>query len=578
MPIFPLPSPRATLLVALVAFALAATVVVADSGPNQAAHHALVRSLASGTAEIDPSETIDASYVDGKYYAAKAPGLALFTLPWYGGLRAAGLQEGKPATETGYRHRLWALNLWGAVLPMIVLLLLMVIAAERVAPGYGLPAAVLLACGSLLLPFATLFFDHVLSATLGFAAFVALLLARERERSGLWLTGSGLLAGLAVVAEFPLAIVAVVLGACAAVGARPARRVTTYAAGFVLGILPLLAYNAWAFGSPWTLGYTNALKAPAGDGVPIVGANDEGFYGVGVPDPRAALSLLVSEKGLVVVAPIVAAAAVGVPLLWRTRRLEAAVCAAIPLLFLAYNAAYYLPFGGQSPGPRFLVPALPFLALPLALALRSRPLVVAGVGMVSVSVMVLATVTDPLTGVEYGIGTWLDALRNSDLVETVPQRLGVESPWPGAVVAALLVLVTCAVSLVRLPLRAAARGEAAQLVGVLCAWLIVAVAAPGLVPADPEHGTREGVLAVVVLGAVLSAGVLLASRRGPIVLLPLIPLALLATPLLTERPRWSLLLVTFVLVSAAAVWARGRRNAVRIVESTPSERRLASPR
>ena len=145
----------------------------------------------------------------------------------------------------------------------------------------------------------------------------------------------------------------------------------------------------------------------------------------------------------------------------------------------AYNAAYYLPFGGQGPGPRFLVPALPFLALPLALALRSRPLVVAGVGVVSVSVMVLATVTDPLTGVEYGIGTWLDALGNSDLVETVPRRLGVESPWPGAVIVALLVLVACAVSLVRLPLRAAARGEAALLAGVLCAWLLFAVAAPG---------------------------------------------------------------------------------------------------
>ena len=191
---------------------------------------------------------------------------------------------------------------------------------------------------------------------------------------------------------------------------------TTYTAGFVLGILPLLAYNAWAFGSPWTLGYTNALKAPAGDGAPIVGANDEGFYGVGVPDPRAALSLLVSEKGLVLVAPLVAAAAVGLPLLWRSRRREAAVCGAIPLLFLAYNAAYYLPFGGQGPGPRFLVPALPFLALPLALALRSRPLVVAGVGVVSVSVMVLATLTDPLTGVEYGLAAWFDLLRSAELV------------------------------------------------------------------------------------------------------------------------------------------------------------------
>ena len=29
------------------------------------------------TAEIDPHETIDAAYVDGRFYAAKAPGLGL---------------------------------------------------------------------------------------------------------------------------------------------------------------------------------------------------------------------------------------------------------------------------------------------------------------------------------------------------------------------------------------------------------------------------------------------------------------------------------------------------------------------
>ena len=88
--------PRYADLLALVALVLTVAVVVQDGGPNQAAHFALVRALASGTAEIDPGETIDASYVDGKYYAAKAPGLAMFTLPWYGALRAAGLQDGSP--------------------------------------------------------------------------------------------------------------------------------------------------------------------------------------------------------------------------------------------------------------------------------------------------------------------------------------------------------------------------------------------------------------------------------------------------------------------------------------------------
>lgn len=195
------PRARSAAAIAFAALAVALGMVVQDSGPNQAAHFALVRSLASGTAEIDPRETIDAAYVDGRYYAAKAPGLAMFTLPWYLTLREAGLQDESPGTEQGYRHRVWELNLFGSVLPMVVLLLLAYVAAERVAPGYGLPAAVLLGAGTLLLPFATLFFDHVLSATLGFAAFVLLMLERESGRAAWWLAAAGLLAGLAIVVE-----------------------------------------------------------------------------------------------------------------------------------------------------------------------------------------------------------------------------------------------------------------------------------------------------------------------------------------------------------------------------------------
>ena len=70
-------------------------------------------------------------------------------------------------------------------------------------------------------PFSTLFFDHLLSAAFGFAAFVVLLLARERDASAWWLVAAGLLAGLAVVVEFPLGIVAAVLGLYALTWVRP---------------------------------------------------------------------------------------------------------------------------------------------------------------------------------------------------------------------------------------------------------------------------------------------------------------------------------------------------------------------
>ena len=67
------------------------------------------------------------------------------------------------------------------------------------------------------------------------------------------------------------------------------------------------------------------------------------------------------------VAPVLLLAAAGLVLLWRSgRRAESLVCAAVTILFLLLEFGYYDPYGGDSPGPRFFIPALPFLALGLA--------------------------------------------------------------------------------------------------------------------------------------------------------------------------------------------------------------------
>ena len=296
------------------------------------------------------------------------------------------------------------------------------------------------------------------------------------------------------------------------------------AAGLLTGIVPLLAYNTWAFGSPTTLGYTNALKQPAGPGAPVVGANESGFYGVGLPDARAALSLLVSEKGLLIVTPLAIAAVLGLPLLWRLgRRAETAVCAAIPLLFLTYNAAYYLPFGGQSPGPRFLVPALPFLVLPLALVLRVRPLVVVGVGLASIAVMALATLTGPLTGLEYGSepGSAASSARSSS--RRWADGSG-SSRRAGVVV--FLLLPICVHDRWRAfrserqhgPIGCCSRAHSAP----GCSWCGWPRSSCRM---DEEHGTLEGAIAVLVLGLTLAAGLHLAQSRGAAALLPVIPRA-----------------------------------------------------
>jgi hypothetical protein len=540
-------------VLAIATLGLAAVSLQQDPGPTPVAHFALVKSLSKGTAEIGPGVTIDSAYIDGKYFANKAPGLAFTLLPAYLGLRAAGLQQTSAADSgDGYRHRLWQLTLFGAVLPAAVLMLLMLVAVDVVWPGYGALTAILLGAGTMLLPFATLLFGHMLSATLGFAAFVVLLLERQRAPSA-WRAGAaGLLAGFAVVVEYPLAIIALVLLGYVAAGSQALGRLAAYTTGCLIGVLPLAAYNAWAFGSPTTLSYTNVLNAPSGSGPPTLGGgNSTGFYGVALPDPRAALSLLFSEKGLFVVTPLCIAALFGLPALWRSgRRAEAAVCTAVPVLFLTYNASYYLPFGGQGPGPRFLIPALPFLALPLAAALTRRVLTVLVVGLLSVGVMALATVTAPLiTGADHSIGDWAGLLARGAVMPTA-LPLG---HWQGIVLLAVLLAAALGLALSSAaPRREAFRPTALDALVVL-AWALTALAAPKLLPADAEHGTTAGTLAVVCLVVALAAALALAGRR-PAVAAALVPLVVLVLPAVYTRQKVSLLVAaaTVCLVAAAA--------------------------
>jgi len=65
----------------------------------------------------------------------------------------------------------------------------------------------------------------------------------------------------------------------------------------------------------------------------------------------------------------------------------------VTLAFIVYEAGYYDPYGGTSPGPRFLIPALPFLAIGLAPAYRRWPRIFALAALVSTALMIDASAT-----------------------------------------------------------------------------------------------------------------------------------------------------------------------------------------
>jgi hypothetical protein len=134
-------------------------------------------------------------------------------------------------------------------------------------------------------------------------------------------------------------------------------------AGLVLG-----AYNWAAFGSPFNLSYKYVANR-------FTERQHEGFFGIGEPTAHGAWFLFLDGRGILIVSPVLVAAAAGLVLLWRRGlRAEAAVCLTVTVIFLFADMGYFEPYGGLSPGPRFFAPALPFLTLGLVEAYRRQPL------------------------------------------------------------------------------------------------------------------------------------------------------------------------------------------------------------
>jgi hypothetical protein len=540
-------------LLAILCVAIASGLVMQASGWAQTSNYALVRALHGGTATIDQWhwETRDISWYKGRYYSVKAPILPALTLPVYEVLTRVdsekwaydtaknarrshawrwrptstpqGLYGSKRLRTYHVRGRIeqstpiiWVLGLFGNVLPALILMLLVRWVAERIEPGYGTVTAITLGLGTMVLPFSTLYFSHVLAATLAFAAFALLFRERAGPPKPILLALAGVLAGLAFASEYPLAFAGAVLGLYAISRGDRIRRGLAYAGGCVVGALPLFAYNLAAFGSVTHFSYANAVKRQGISGHDVLGANDSGFFGIDIPNPKVLLELLFSAKGLITLTPVLALGAAGIVLLHRRgRRAEAWTIAGLVGVYLVYNSGYWLPYGGGTPGPRFLMPIVPFLALPLALTWRRFPGTTLALAVPSVLFMLTATLTFPLIGND-DVGFWWKLVDASNFVQTVATPLGAGHHWAGIapvlVAAALAIGLTAAVTPAVVVRRDSVRGALAVL-----AWAALALVAPWLLGAEESVlGGDTGALRLILIYAgagLLATGVVSARRH-----------------------------------------------------------------
>jgi hypothetical protein len=472
-------------LAAVLLVGLASAVMIQSFSWNQTSHYDLTRALNDDRTTIDEyqANTGDKVFYKGHYYSARAPGLALFVLPFYDTLNLIDAESWTRAHVAPPEHpgdeMIYLIGLWGNVLPGLLLVLLVWRVAERFEPGYGVAAAVVLGLGTMVLPLSQLLFSHVFTTFLSFAAFWLMLRERDGPPSAVLLGLAGLAMGYAFSSEYPTFFAAIVLGlyllsrrdSLTPMGV--ARRGGAYVAGGLVGIVPLLLYNHYAFRS-WThLAYSDVPR------------QQKGFFGIDAPSLKVLATLLLDSRGLLVISPVLIMGAVGTVLMYkRGKRAEALTVGGICFLFLAYNSGYYLPFGGGFMGPRFLDTTLPFLAFPIALALKRFPGPTIALAAISITTTAIATITHPLVGYENETVTWMRYLSKGLFQPTIASAYGLGRGWGGIwpfliAAGAAVLLAAWATPPLRLSMPALRGGLLA-----LVAWAAFAALAPTLLGID----------------------------------------------------------------------------------------------
>ncbi|MGI9015971.1 MAG: hypothetical protein ACR2HR_02510 [Euzebya sp.] len=353
--------------------------------------------------DYEPILGVDFAERAGHLYSDKAPGQPFLAAPFYGLARSLGASApdvADPQRNFFDNYTLWWTSLWSATIPLAALSVMMRRFVLRVVgdPRAATAAAVSVALGTLLLPFATVLFSHVLAATLCFGAYLA---GRDPDAPAARLAAAGLLGGLAVVTEYTTGIVVLVLGVV--IVARHGWRVIAYLAGGLPAAAVLAVYNTVAWGSPTDFSYDYSAS--------FSDFHAQGLFGIRLPSPSLTAQVLFGERGLFTLTPIVLVGVIGlVQLAGRRRTREVGVVGLVVFAgFVAIQGGWFSVTAGASPGPRYVVAAIPFVAVGVAQIWRRSPWTVLVAAAWGALWMLLAIFTNPLAQPteSYAAGHWV---------------------------------------------------------------------------------------------------------------------------------------------------------------------------
>ncbi len=379
------------------------------SDQSIAARFDLMRSLLErGTLWIDGYcgyNTADIITFAGHYYSVKAPGTSMVAmLPW-AAIRVV-LLPLLSRNESLY----WALaTYFTIVLTIGALTSILCVVMYRFARFFG--ASQGRAAGlALILAFATLMFPYATELTGepfagGFAFIAFYLVATHTQRSpvsrAFW---AGLLAGLAVLNDYPVFLVAAAIGLYAIYKFRSLRPIAAFSAGAAITALLMFGYNWMAFSNPLFFSY-QAYKLPGNNQFPEQAV---GFVGLTYPKVNILWNILIDpQRGLFFCNPVLllVVPACGFFLKRRQLRAEWIVTIASFVTLILFNTSYGESIvswgGGTATGPRQMVAAIPFMVLTLAFLPASCDWLMGSMAALSALIMLMATATNPHFPYEY---------------------------------------------------------------------------------------------------------------------------------------------------------------------------------
>jgi hypothetical protein len=343
-------------------------------GWNQNSRFDLLRAIVERhTIQIDAyhENTQDKAHFRGHYYSDKAPGLVFLAVPLAeaarAGMRVVGVDPESPRGEyaLSYIVTAGAVALPTALAGVCLFFLALRFGSDLTGASF---ATMILAIGTPILAYATVFWAHALVGACLLFAYAAALELTDGHGEFWWALAVGLAAGWATVTEYPAGPAAVLLAvfALSQVWARgPAARWRVIAGvgiGATTCAIVLFSYLHAAFG-----GFRPSYSYY--DPSSFAFMQQQGYLGLTYPHPDRLLKLLFGcSRGLFFASPVMVAAVVGLWSLSNRFRGPALVAAAIALYYFLFNASFYWWKAGLTFGPRYAGAAIPLLCVGLAVA------------------------------------------------------------------------------------------------------------------------------------------------------------------------------------------------------------------